>query len=125
MRFFGTIASLLIHQKITDPTSGFQAMNRPPMGANALIIGTGGVGSVIGQKLHGYDAFDRIYLSDVDTTYAERLRQRTKKSRFEVVSLDALNTVSVAEMAADADAATAAPAPMVSRLMFVPPIGEN
>jgi hypothetical protein len=28
MRFFGTIASLLIHQKITDPTSGFQAMNR-------------------------------------------------------------------------------------------------
>jgi len=28
MKFFGTIASLLIRQKITDPTSGFQAMNR-------------------------------------------------------------------------------------------------
>jgi glycosyltransferase involved in cell wall biosynthesis len=28
MRLFGTITSLLIRQKITDPTSGFQAMNR-------------------------------------------------------------------------------------------------
>ena len=27
MNFFGVIASLLIHQKITDPTSGYQAMN--------------------------------------------------------------------------------------------------
>lgn len=38
--------------------------------------------------------------------------------------LDALNTVSVAEMAAEADAAMAAPAPTVSRMMFVPSIGE-
>jgi glycosyltransferase involved in cell wall biosynthesis len=28
MRLFGMISSLLIHQKVTDPTSGFQAMNR-------------------------------------------------------------------------------------------------
>jgi len=28
MRLFGTIASLLIRQKVTDPTSGYQAMNR-------------------------------------------------------------------------------------------------
>ena len=28
MKLFGMIASLLIHQKVTDPTSGFQAMNR-------------------------------------------------------------------------------------------------
>jgi len=28
MRFFGTITSLIIHQKVTDPTSGFQAMDR-------------------------------------------------------------------------------------------------
>ncbi len=28
MRFFGTITSLIIRQKITDSTSGFQAMNR-------------------------------------------------------------------------------------------------
>lgn len=28
MRFFGTITSLIIRQKITDPTSGYQAMNR-------------------------------------------------------------------------------------------------
>ncbi len=28
MRVFGTIASLLIGQKVTDPTSGYQAMNR-------------------------------------------------------------------------------------------------
>lgn len=38
--------------------------------------------------------------------------------------LDALNTVSVAEMAAEADAAMAAPAPTVSRMVFVPSIGE-
>jgi len=38
--------------------------------------------------------------------------------------LDALNTVSVAEMAAEADAAMAAPAPTVSRMVFVPTIGE-
>ncbi|MDP2318737.1 MAG: Rrf2 family transcriptional regulator [Acidobacteriota bacterium] len=37
--------------------------------------------------------------------------------------LDALNTVSVAEMAAEADAMLA-PAPTVSRMMFVPAIGE-
>jgi len=28
MKFFGTISSLLIRQKVTDPTSGYQAMNR-------------------------------------------------------------------------------------------------
>jgi glycosyltransferase involved in cell wall biosynthesis len=28
MRLFGTIASLIIKQKVTDPTSGYQAMNR-------------------------------------------------------------------------------------------------
>jgi len=28
MKFFGRIASLVIHQKVTDPTSGYQAMNR-------------------------------------------------------------------------------------------------
>lgn len=38
--------------------------------------------------------------------------------------LDALNTVSVAEMAAEADSAMAAPAPTVSRMVFVPTIGE-
>ncbi len=66
------------------------------MGANALIIGTGGVGSVIGQKLLGYDAFESIYLSDVDTTYAERLKHRTPKNRFVVVSLDAMDTAGLA-----------------------------
>jgi Rrf2 family protein len=38
--------------------------------------------------------------------------------------LDALNTVSVAEMAADNDAAAPVPTHTVSRMMFVPPIGE-
>ncbi len=66
------------------------------MPANALIIGTGGVGSVIGQKLHSYECFDRIYLGDVDTTYAERLHQRTPKSRFEVVSINAMETAALA-----------------------------
>ena len=34
--------------------------------ANALVIGMGGVGSVIGQKLHSYRCFDRIVLADVE-----------------------------------------------------------
>ena len=60
--------------------------------ANALVIGMGGVGSVIGQKLHGYPAFERIFLGDVDTTYAQRLHERTKQSRFEVVPINAMDT---------------------------------
>jgi hypothetical protein len=31
MRLFSTIVSLIIHQRITDPTSGFQAMTREVM----------------------------------------------------------------------------------------------
>ena len=32
---------------------------------NALVLGTGGVGSVIGQRLHTYDCYGDIYLGDV------------------------------------------------------------
>ena len=39
--------------------------------------------------------------------------------------LDALTTVSVAEMAVEADAPAPAQTHTVSRMMFVPPIGEN
>lgn len=60
--------------------------------ANALILGMGGVGSVIGLKLHGYECFERIVLADIDTTYAKRLHELTKKSRFEVQPMDAMDT---------------------------------
>ena len=69
--------------------------------ANALIIGMGGVGSVIGQKLHGYPAFERIFLGDVDTTYAQRLHEHTKKSRFEVVQINAMDTAKLAAFLKD------------------------
>jgi DNA-binding IscR family transcriptional regulator len=39
--------------------------------------------------------------------------------------LESLNTVSVAEMAADADTPPPAPTHTVSRMVFVPPVGEN
>src|SRR5688500_9606505 len=39
--------------------------------------------------------------------------------------LDTLNTVSVAEMAADSDAPAPLPTHTVSRMVFVPPIGEE
>ena len=39
--------------------------------------------------------------------------------------LESLQTVSVAEMAADMDAPAPAPTPTVTRMMFVPPIGEE
>jgi saccharopine dehydrogenase (NAD+, L-lysine-forming) len=66
------------------------------MGANALVLGMGGVGSVIGQKLHAYGCFDRIHLADVDTTYAQRLHERTPNSRFEVVQINAMETAKLA-----------------------------
>jgi len=39
--------------------------------------------------------------------------------------LESLNTVSVAEMAADVDAPPPQQTPTVSRMIFVPPVGEN
>jgi Rrf2 family protein len=39
--------------------------------------------------------------------------------------LDALNTVSVAEMAAEVDAPPPVPTPTVSRMVFIPPVGES
>jgi len=39
--------------------------------------------------------------------------------------LESLNTVSVAEMAAEADVPPPAPAPTVSRMVFIPPAGES
>ncbi|MDQ3624911.1 MAG: saccharopine dehydrogenase NADP-binding domain-containing protein, partial [Verrucomicrobiota bacterium] len=60
--------------------------------ANALVIGMGGVGSVIGQKLHGYDCFERIFLADIDPTFAQRLHEKTPKSRFVVAVLNAMET---------------------------------
>ena len=39
--------------------------------------------------------------------------------------LDALNTVSVAEMAVEVDAPAPVPTHTVTRMMFVPPVGEN
>ncbi|HEY6169995.1 MAG TPA: saccharopine dehydrogenase C-terminal domain-containing protein [Verrucomicrobiae bacterium] len=69
--------------------------------ANAMVIGIGGVGSVIGQKLHEYDCFEKIVLADIDTQFAEKLRERTKKSRFEVHPVDALQTPRLAQLIAD------------------------
>lgn len=60
--------------------------------SNAMVIGIGGVGSVIGQKLHEYDCFDRIVLADMDPTFAKQLADRTVNNRFTVVQADAMNT---------------------------------
>jgi saccharopine dehydrogenase (NAD+, L-lysine-forming) len=60
--------------------------------SNALVIGMGGVGSVIGQKLHDYDCFDQIFLADIDPTFAQHLHGKTVDSRFEVATLNAMET---------------------------------
>ncbi len=60
--------------------------------ANAMVIGIGGVGSVIGQKLHEFDCFDRIVLADMDTVFAKHLASRTPRSRFVVVQANAMDT---------------------------------
>jgi saccharopine dehydrogenase (NAD+, L-lysine-forming) len=59
--------------------------------ANAMVIGIGGVGSVIGQKLHEYECFDRIVLADLDPTFANKLAEKTKNSRFVVVQANAMD----------------------------------
>jgi saccharopine dehydrogenase (NAD+, L-lysine-forming) len=69
--------------------------------ANALVIGLGGVGSVIGQKLHTCECFDQIVLADVDLTFAHRLAGLTKASRFEVIQLDASNSSRVTQLIRD------------------------
>lgn len=64
--------------------------------ANALVIGMGGVGSVIGQKLHEYECFERIVLADLDPTFARHLQSKTAQSRFVVAQLNALETAKLA-----------------------------
>ncbi len=59
--------------------------------AIAMVLGTGGVGSVIGQKLHTYDCFEKIILADRDTTFAKTLQGNTKNNRFEVCQVNATN----------------------------------
>ncbi len=59
--------------------------------AIAMVLGTGGVGSVIGQKLHTYDCFKKIILADRDTTFAKTLQDNTKDNRFEVCQVNATN----------------------------------
>ena len=57
-----------------------------------MVIGMGGVGSVIAMKLHGYDCFERVVLADIDITFAKALHEVTKKSRFEIHQLNAMET---------------------------------
>jgi saccharopine dehydrogenase (NAD+, L-lysine-forming) len=65
--------------------------------ANALVLGIGGVGSVIGVKLHEYEGvFDKIHLGDIDTTFAKQLHERTKRSRFQVHQINAMETAKLA-----------------------------
>ena len=66
--------------------------------ANALILGMGGVGSVIGQKLHDYRCFERIVLADIDPTFAQHLHGKTLDSRFVVATINATDTAKVAAL---------------------------
>lgn len=59
--------------------------------ANAMVIGMGGVGSVIAQKLHEYDCVDRIICADRDPVFAEQLAKRIPHNRFVVVQADAMD----------------------------------
>lgn len=63
-----------------------------------MVIGIGGVGSVIGQKLHEYDCFDQIILADLDTTFAEQLAARTAKHRYVICQVNAMETDKLAAL---------------------------
>ncbi|MCK9589778.1 MAG: saccharopine dehydrogenase NADP-binding domain-containing protein, partial [Terrimicrobiaceae bacterium] len=56
-----------------------------------MVVGIGGVGSVIAQKLREFDCFDRIVLADLDPVFAQRLAARTPKNRFAVVQANAMD----------------------------------
>jgi saccharopine dehydrogenase (NAD+, L-lysine-forming) len=65
--------------------------------AIALVLGIGGVGSVIGKKLHEWDCFEKIHLADLDPTFAEQLHKATKNSRYQVHSVNAMETAKLTE----------------------------
>lgn len=71
------------------------------MGHSALVLGTGGVGSVIGQKLHEYEEFEHVHLGDLDTVFAQQLLERTKRSRFQVHQINAMETAKLAAFMRD------------------------
>ena len=48
--------------------------------------------------LHGYGCVDRILLADIAPTFAEKLRARTKRSRFVVRQADAVDTQKLTEL---------------------------
>jgi len=80
------------------PPTGYNQSFRSKLMANAMVIGIGGVGSVIGQKLHEFDCFDRIVLADVDTMFAEQLAERTPKNRFVICKTNAMDTEQLAAL---------------------------
>ena len=66
--------------------------------ANAMVIGIGGVGSVIGQKLHEFECFERIVLADLEPVFAEQLASRVARNRFVVVQVNAMDTERLASL---------------------------
>lgn len=66
--------------------------------ANAMVIGMGGVGSVIAQKLHEYDSIDRIVCADRDPVFAAELANRIPRNRFVVVQTDAMDVKATAAL---------------------------
>ena len=66
--------------------------------ANAMVIGIGGVGSVIGQKLHEFECFERIVLADLEPVFAEQLASRVPRNRFVVVQVNAMDTEPLASL---------------------------
>ncbi len=66
--------------------------------ANALVIGMGGVGSVIARRFHEYNCFDRSVCADRDTVFAEKPAKRIPNNRFVVVKADAMDAKATATL---------------------------
>ena len=63
-----------------------------------MVIGIGGVGSVIGQKLHEFECFERILLADLEPVFAEQLASRVPRNRFVIVQVNAMDTERLASL---------------------------
>ena len=61
-----------------------------------LLIGTGGVGTVIARHLSSSSRVDKLQLADIDLAQAERVAKRTGKKKVEPIRLDAGNPAEIA-----------------------------
>ena len=68
-----------------------------------MVLGVGGVGTVIAKKMAERDVFERVILADLDTTWAKHLEAQIGDTRFEVARINAADVVGMTQAFAGVD----------------------